>query len=204
MSVHEPSCEQLMSAYVDGDLSAFEALFARHRRSLFHWILSRVESRAVAEDLFQEAFLRVVRRRSEYRASGAFQAWLFTIARNVLMDHYRRTGRRSEGHTSRDAEAGTEGRPESIPDASPEVDPARRGQALELGERIEAALRLLPEEQRDVFLLREVGGLDFKGIAEVVGCALPTAKSRMRYALAALRSRLVPVLDATEGDHGSL
>ena len=189
-----------MAAYSSGDLQAFEVLFARHRRALFTFLLHRVGEREAAEDLLQEIFLRVIRARSSFDGKGAFRPWLYAIARNAIIDGHRRKSVRAqvtdEGALADGGPATSEGRPgQSALDqrpATPQVgtDPLATLAASDLRARIEAALALLPEAQREVFLLRERARLDYEHISEVTGVGLATVKSRMRYALAALRRHL--------------
>lgn len=181
----DPTDEELMAAYAAGDANAFDRLFGRHRRPLFTFLLHRTESRALAEDLFQEVFLRLIRGRERYRPAGSFRAWLFTMAHNALTDDRRRAALRAAETVD---EAPEPERTASRAERS--SDPVARTHAAHLGRRLAAALRHLPADQRDVFLLRERAGLDFASIARATGAALPTVKSRMRYALAALRRRL--------------
>lgn len=190
-----------MLAYCSGDAAAFEGLFARHRRTLFTYLLHFSGSRTRAEDLFQEVFLRLIRTRERYRAEGSFRSWLFTIARNATTDERRRAALR---RTQEAEDTMLDGRHARDPEREPgqtgadsALDPLRLGQARELRERIEAALLRLPPDQREVFLLRERAGLDFRRIAETTGCELATAKSRMRYALASLRRILASELAAS-------
>jgi len=179
-----------MLAYRDGDAPAFERLFARHRRALFTYLLHDSGSRALAEDLFQEVFLRVIRGRERYQPDGSFRAWLFTIARNASTDQRRREALREtesvNGTMNDESELRTPPAREPATRGNA-TDPLALSQARELRARGEAALLRLPREQREVFLLRERAGLDFRSIAEATGCELATAKSRMRYALAGLR-----------------
>jgi len=189
----ESTDEALMLAYAGGDAASFEALFQRHRRPLFTFLLHNLGDRAAAEDLFQEIFLRLVRGRVGYRPTGSFRSWLFRIAHNALTDHRRRTGLREsqdEETTMTTANDEQVDRFASLPSKELGADPVSRSQDKELRERIEAALLRIPEEQREVFLLRERGGLEFQHIAELTGHPLATVKSRMRYALANLRQRL--------------
>jgi len=183
----DPADETLMHAFAQGDTAAFEPLFERHRRSLFTFLLHQCRSRAAAEDLFQDVFLRLVRARRSWTPSGRFRSWLYAIARNALVDARRRDAVRA----SEDAEAGTD----PLPTGRTE-DPAERASARELGQRVAAALERLPAEQREVFLLRERAGLEFAAIAELTGEKLATVKSRMRYALAGLRRLLAGELAA--------
>jgi RNA polymerase sigma-70 factor (ECF subfamily) len=194
MSEHpdEPSDETLMRSYSAGDDGAFERLFQRHRRPLFTYFLHHTGSAATAEDLFQEAFLRLIRGCAEYRPTGSFRSWLFTIAHNVMTDDRRRSALRSPAEDRRIEQ--DEARHAEV-DEPAEVggtrdDPLLRTSARDLREHIEAALLRLPEPQREVFLLRERAGLDLRSIAQATGSNLATVKSRMRYALAGLRRLL--------------
>jgi len=192
----EKTDEELMLAYAAGDLPSFERLFRRHRRPLFTYLRHRVGERAVAEDLFQEVFLRVVRNRRRYRPTGTFRAWLFTITHNVVTDQRRRAALRtesSEGETMNSDDRAT-GRGSTDRTSRRVDDPLASSQAGELRASIEAALARIPDEQREVFLLRERAGLDYRSIAEITGDALATVKSRMRYALANLRVLLPEAL----------
>jgi RNA polymerase sigma-70 factor (ECF subfamily) len=187
MDAHDdPSDDELMSAYAGGDVAAFEALFQRHRRPLLTFLVHRCGDRQVAEDVFQEVFLKLIRSRATYRAEGSFRAWLFLIARRTLTDHQRR-GAVRQLVTSESALP--DGAPLDAP-ASARDEPGRRAASRQLGARITSALQSLPEEQREVFLLRERAGLAYDAIAELTGCGVATAKSRMRYALVGLRRLL--------------
>jgi len=189
---HEPSDDALMQAYVAGDAGAFAQLFQRHRRPLYTTLAHHAGSRALAEDLFQEVFLRLIQGCAGYRPSGSFRAWLFTIAHNVMTDHRRRTALRNAPGDERASSEAESGEPweEALVARTEHDDPVARSHAGELREHIEAALLRLPEAQREVFLLRERGGLELRRIAEVTGANLATVKSRMRYALAGLRRAL--------------
>jgi RNA polymerase sigma factor (sigma-70 family) len=85
------SDKQLMLAYAAGEAAAFETLFRRHRRPLYTYLLHHSGSREVADDLFQEVFLRLIRARASYAPTGGFRAWLYVIARHAMTDHHRRT-----------------------------------------------------------------------------------------------------------------
>ena len=180
-----------MQAFGDGETSAFEELFERYRRTMFTYLLHHTGDAALAEDLLQEVFLRVIRGRRSFRGSaGAFRNWLYTVARNTLIDYRRRAGVRAAVNQPL-AVRPDDARPEErIPAPEGEGDPHRAVVLGNLRDRIEAAIASLPEAQREVFLLRERAGLDFAAIAEVTGCGVPTAKSRMRYALESLRRQL--------------
>ena len=189
------SDEELMAAYAAGSFEAFEELFERNRRSVFTFLLHHVGERELAEDLMQDVFLRVVRARERYTVGSRFRPWLFTIVRNAVTDSHRRRAVRRvvvlEGDLETGAEEGEHERgPETKAQGSAAEQPASLAAAADLRLAIEAAVARLPEEQREVFLLRERGELDFESIARVTGQGLATVKSRMRYAMAALRRSL--------------
>ncbi len=183
-----------MRDWAGGDVQAFDHLFERHGRVVHAFLLQHSGSRAAAEDLFQEVFLRVVRARSDFEARrGSFRTWVFTIARNAITDRWRKRSR----DPATDA---TASRLDQAAYAGPESNPLVLLRGEELRARIVAALEDLPTEQREVFLLRELVGLRFEEIAEVTGCKVPTAKSRMRYALEGLRRSLAEIAGGERRD----
>jgi RNA polymerase sigma-70 factor (ECF subfamily) len=169
--------EQLMLAYRDGDAGAFESLYARHRARLYRFVLRSVKSRAVGEELFQEIWLRVIEARGRYTPQARFTTWLYTIAHNHLVDHWRK-----RGLTLVALEA------DEAPGTSP--DPAEQAQARQSLERFAAALQALPPLQREAFLLHEEGELSVAAIAAATATNEETAKSRLRYATAKLKAAL--------------
>ena len=190
----EPDDDALMLAFAGGDGEAFERLFRRHGGGLLTYLAHLTGERAAAEDLLQEIFLRVVRRAGEYRPEGRFRAWLHTIAHHALTDQLRRAALRPV--TSDAMETNDDGNEHEPTTLASGDDPLLRVHARELGARIEAALARLPEAQREVFLLRERAGLELSEIARVTDANLATVKSRLRYALAALRQILCAELAA--------
>jgi len=184
----ERNDEELLAAYRHGDAGAFELLLRRHRAPLFTFLLRMLNDRERAEDLAQEAFLRVIKSAQEWEQRARFQTWLYTIARNLCVDASRRD--RFRRADSLDAEGPDGGSPmvDSVP--SPGIDPARGAESARLRPLLAKALASLPVEQREVFVLREQGGVPFKEIAEIVRANENTVKSRMRYALEGLRKAL--------------
>ena len=188
--MRDDSDESLMMRYRDGDVRALELLVTRHRKALFNFILRFVRDTAQAEDVTQETFLRLVKGADAYERQAKFTTWLYTIARNLCVDASRRGKHRKAA--SLDAPLGDDDNAGSLldllPDGSAGVD--RQAQSRELGLRLRQAIEALPDEQREIFLLREVADLQFNEIANVVGCPENTVKSRMRYALEKLREAL--------------
>jgi RNA polymerase sigma-70 factor (ECF subfamily) len=190
------SDEALLMAYRAGDARAFERLVARHEKPVWNFLRRFVANAATAEDLLQEVFLRVIKsahaEESEWRGAAKFSTWLYTIARNLCVDHARRAVHRDAtsldgpGHAAADTEATLHDRiasPAPAPDAAVADRQAKA--------RIDAAIAALPPDQREVFLMREVMEMPFAEIAAAVGVSEPTVKSRMRYALEKLRVALV-------------
>jgi RNA polymerase sigma-70 factor (ECF subfamily) len=188
--VRDDSDESLMLRYRDGDVRAFELLVTRHRKALFNFILRFVRDTAQAEDVTQETFLRLVKGADAYERQAKFTTWLYTIARNLCVDASRRGKHRKAA--SLDAplsdDDGAASLLDLLPDGTAGVD--RQAQSRELGLRLRQAIEALPDEQREIFLLREVADLQFNEIANVIGCPENTVKSRMRYALEKLREAL--------------
>ena len=187
----ETSDEQLMLSFRGGNSRAFEELVLRHRTPVYHFILRLAGHPARAEDLLQETWLKVVRGAQDYQPRARFTTWVYTIARNLCVDSarkesYRRTDSLDAPAESDDGDAPPLG--ERLPDAG--ISPERGAHNRRLQPLIETALRSLPPEQREVFLLREYSGIAFKEIAQVTGVPENTVKSRMRYALEGLRRKL--------------
>lgn len=181
--------ELLMRRFQQGDATAFPPLMRRHLASVHHFIVRHTNPGPLAEDLTQEVFLRVVERAGDFKHESRFSTWLFSIARNLCIDALRKQAHRN--HASLD-ETGADGVPlrEHLRDEHPQTTGERATQSREIGTRIEDALKALPEEQREVFLLREIANLPFQEIAQVTGAPENTVKSRMRYALERLQEAL--------------
>ncbi len=172
----ELSDSDLMLRYKAGDISAFETLYRRHNDALYRYLLRHCGFRAAAEDVFQEAWSRIVRSRSRYQPTAQFKTFLYRVAYNCFIDHTRRNKRYAQ---SMDLDADCHQDPADPPDISTERLLAR--------ERLLEALADLPFEQRDAFLLHEEAGLSIDAIARVTGTNRETAKSRLRYAVNKLR-----------------
>jgi RNA polymerase sigma-70 factor (ECF subfamily) len=176
------SDEELMLAYAHGETRAFEALYARHRGTLYRFLLRSVARRDLADELFQDTWTRVIAARTRYRVDAKFTTWLLQIAQHLLIDGYRRQRPEVNGESAelalQFAADAAEHRPDQV---LTEFEQARR---------LQQALAELPDDQRSAFLLRVENGLDIEAIAEVTGVGRETAKSRLRYAMEKLRSRL--------------
>ena len=169
--------EELMLAYRGGQAAAFETLYARHRTRLFRFVLRNVKVRALAEELYQEIWMRLIEARASYTPKARFTTWLYTIAHHHLIDHWRKRGLTLVALDTDDA-------------AADSADPADEAQAREALGRLAAALEALPALQREAFLLHEEGGLSVAEIAAATGTHEEAAKSRLRYAMAKLKAAM--------------
>src|SRR5580704_11471729 len=149
------SDEDLMLAYVAGDAAAFDSLYARHKGGVYRYLLRQCRQGGVADELFQDVWMNLIRARASYAPTAKFTTWLYRLAHNRLIDHYR-----SSGHltlVSADDEA-HEDAVAALPGPRGDETSAR-AEARELGERLRAAVAALPPPQREAFLLQQEAGL---------------------------------------------
>ncbi|MEZ3519971.1 MAG: sigma-70 family RNA polymerase sigma factor [Muribaculaceae bacterium] len=175
--------EQLVAQYAKGTNEAFDALLLRHKTNLFGYIIQRVKDRDLADDIFQETFVKAITtiRQGRYNEEGKFSAWICRIARNLIVDYFRQE--KTEASVSTDD--GTvdilnrkELADETVEDAI--ID-------LQIEEDVRRLVGQLPQEQRRVLEMRYYEGLSFKEIAEQTGVSINTALGRMRYAILNMR-----------------
>jgi len=162
-----PSDESLLARYRDGDGACFEALYARHRQGLYRFLVSLSNKTELAEEIFQDTWLSLIRSTTQPQGRASFRTWLFQIARNRLIDHWRKHGVRNPLHDSYDEQVHVQ--PDDTSNPEQQLSLSRDQQAL-------------PEDQREVFLLRLHGDLELPQIAALTGAPLETVKSRLRYA----------------------
>jgi RNA polymerase sigma-70 factor, ECF subfamily len=198
-SIVEPTDELLLVRHAAGDRTAFVLLVRRHQTGLFNFALRNLRDRTAAEDIVQEAFARVAQSASEFKADARFTTWVYTIVRNLCIDQIRRTSLRrhpslDEPRTFRGSSGGSSPAPtlgDQTADRRSTADLERATDGAKLRERIQRAIDELPDEQREVYLMRELANLRFKDIAEITKIPENTVKSRMRYALERLQEALV-------------
>lgn len=184
------SDEELLRRFNQGDELAFERLVHRYEQPLFNFILRSTRDPDQAAELLQEVFLKVVQKSGEFQHQSKVSTWLYTIARNLCIDTSRKMVFRR--HRSLDAPGTNNEDDAALVErvASPGTATDRSAIGKDLGLRIEEAVEALPEEQREVFLMRELQGMPFKDIADVLCIPENTVKSRMRYALERLQRAL--------------
>jgi RNA polymerase sigma-70 factor (ECF subfamily) len=184
----ERALADLITAFAVGDESAFEELCDRAGPRLIAFTRRMMGDAHHAEDVFQTVLVKVARNAASYQKRAPAMAWLFRIARNACLDELRRVSRRPVVELERGPPDEESNWQERI--AGGEEEPSAPLEAAELGARIAEAVQQLPDEQREVFLLKEEGDLSFEEIGEILHCNKETAKSRMRYALERLRNAL--------------
>lgn len=174
-----------MLRYRAGDAAAFEVLYRRHKGPLYRYLLRQCGEAGSAEELFQEVWMKLIGARERYQVKARFKTFLYHMARNRLVDHYRRRAPgNGPSHHRSDGPA-----LDQLPGADCER-PERRAQSQQQYERLLELIGELPAPQREAFLLREEAGLEVDEIAQVTGVGRETAKSRLRYALQRLRAGL--------------
>lgn len=174
--------EQLMLAYREGDGGAFDELYRRHKGGLFRYVLRSVRERAVAEELYQEIWMRVIEARGRYETQAKFSTWLYTIAHNRLVDHWRKRGLQLVALDAED--------PRADPPAGMDAEPQRIAEAKQGVARFLAALEALPPAQREAFLLHQEAEMSVAEIARATGAGEQATKSRLRYALSKLKQAM--------------
>lgn len=173
----------LLGHYLAGDSSAISQLIERHSRRVRDYIRMMVKDRDLAEDIFQETFIKAVRVIDEgrYVDSGKFLSWVLRIAHNQVIDHFR-SQKQDKSVSESDAGYDVLG---TLRFAEPTVEDRIVGE--QIAEEVRGLVDLLPEEQREVVRMRYYANLSFKEIAEQTGVSINTALGRMRYALINLR-----------------
>jgi RNA polymerase sigma-70 factor (ECF subfamily) len=177
------SDQELVQAYIKGDHSAIEVLINRHRSKVYTYILLTIKNQQLAEDLFQETFIKVIQslRSGKYKDNGKFLSWVIRIAHNLIIDHFRKE--KQMNTLSNDDTEVDLFNSKKLSDSNIE-ELIIHGQ---IRSEVRSLINELPDDQREVVLLRHYGGLSFKEIADQTDVSINTALGRMRYALINLR-----------------
>jgi len=177
--------QQLIHLYVDGDNDAFSTIVLRYKEKIFTSIYLLVKDRYLAEDFFQEVFIKVIDtlRAGKYTDEGKFLPWAMRIAHNMCVDHFRKVKRTPTIKTSDDKDIF-----EILNFFEPGAD--QKMMANQSHDRVRRLVDMLPEDQREVIILRHYADLSFKEISALTNCSINTALGRMRYGLINLRKMM--------------
>jgi RNA polymerase sigma factor (sigma-70 family) len=185
----DASDEALMLLYAQGQVVAFNTLYARHEMSVWRYVYRSVQNQGAADELLQEVWFAVARAAARYepeRNGAKFKTWLFTLAHHRMVDYWRTL----KNHTSMDAEDDetVQLRAQLIADSG--FGPLRQIESREQARALIAAVESLPADQREAFLLQAEGGLSVQEVAQSMDVSFETAKSRLRYARNKLKTLL--------------
>lgn len=179
-----------MLRYAAGDIAAFDTLYARHELGVWRYLLRSVRVQAVADDLLQDVWFAVARSAAAYEVKARFRTWLFTLAHNRLVDHFRTVKNHLSLDDGRDNEEDGAGALADTLAADSGFGPLRQLQSREQATALIAAIERLPAQQREAFLLQAEAGMSVEDIASATGVTFETAKSRLRYARSSLKQWL--------------
>jgi RNA polymerase sigma factor (sigma-70 family) len=180
MLLHQLSDAELIHAFMQDDSCALEVLVNRYKDKIYTAIYLLVKDKYIAEDIFQDAFLKIIKtiREGRYSEQGKFLPWAIRVCHNLCMDHFRRIRQQI---------------PVTLPDGTDISDWLSSGEATDHIEKrqvhdgVRKLIEQLPEEQREVIVMRMYGDLSFKEISDITGVSINTALGRMRYGLINLR-----------------
>ncbi len=189
------SDQQLISNYLNGDRSSLEHIIKRHQNKVFGYILMMIKDKSLAEDIFQDTYIKVVKKlqSGSYKEEGKFLQWVMRIAHNLVIDHFRQSGRVSMARGSTDYD---------IFDTIDMMEGSVEDEMItkQIHKDVRKLIRYLPDEQKRVLIMRHYGNMSFKEISRITDVSINTALGRMRYALINLRKlieekKLVLTLD---------
>lgn len=174
---------ELIQKFIKGEQSCFEQLIHRHKNKVFAYISLYIRDQALAEDLFQDTFMKVIQsvRSGKYQDNGKFISWVMRIAHNLIIDHFRRI--KQMNTVSNDNYESDLFNSKKFADSTVEDDMIKR----QIQKDVRKMISQLPDDQREVVILRHYAGLSFKEIADLTEVSINTALGRMRYALINMR-----------------
>jgi len=174
---------ELIQRFIKGEQSCFEQIIHRHKNKVYSYISLYIRDQALADDLFQDTFMKVIQsvKAGKYYDNGKFLSWVMRIAHNLIIDHFRRV--KQMNTVSNDDYESDIFNSRKLADATVEDDMIKR----QIQKDVRKMISLLPEDQREVVILRHYAGLSFKEIAGITDVSINTALGRMRYALINMR-----------------
>lgn len=188
----QKSDQELISIYLKGDESALGMLINRHQSQIFSFLMSKLKNKAIAEDLFQDVFVKVINtmKAGKYNEEGKFLPWIMRISHNIMIDHFRKANKMK---MVRAIKNGSDESDEfdvlsNIKESSKRVD--EEMEFSQIRGDLKSLIKLLPEDQKEVLMMRHYYKMSFKEIAEMTNVSINTALGRMRYALMNLRKMI--------------
>ncbi len=174
---------ELIQRFIKGEQSCFEHLIHRHKNKVFAYISLYIHDQALAEDLFQDTFMKVIQsvRAGKYQDNGKFISWVMRIAHNLIIDHFRKV--KQMNTVSNDDYESDLFNSKKFSESTVEDDMIKR----QIQKDVRKMISHLPEDQREVVILRHYAGLSFREIADITDVSINTALGRMRYALINMR-----------------
>jgi len=188
----EPPDGELVAQAQAGDREAVQTLLERYERRLMAVIVGMVRNPEDAKEILQETFVRAFRSLEGFKGESSFYTWIYRIAMNLAIDHQRRGGKRPL--VEFDEAIGVKEDAVGEGSANLGIDPFKSMRSRELGKKIFEAIESLTPDHRAVILLREIDGLSYEEISDVLDCSLGTVMSRLHYARKKLQSRLQEML----------
>lgn len=172
----------LVSAYINGNESALSELITRHKQRIYSFIYSKVFDRDISEDIFQDTFIKVIKtlKKGGYNEEGKFLPWVMRIAHNLVIDHFRKNNRMPKFENKNDFNIFS-----VLSDQGPNIE--KRIIKGQVESDVRRLIQELPEDQKEVLVMRIYKEMSFKEISEQTGVSINTALGRMRYALINLR-----------------
>ncbi|MCF6241961.1 MAG: sigma-70 family RNA polymerase sigma factor [Bacteroidales bacterium] len=174
---------ELVKQFIEGDQKSIEILINRHKDRVYTYIVLIVKDTQLAEDIFQDTFIKVIKslRRGKYQEKGIFVSWVMRIAHNLIIDFFRKS-KHLKTYSSEDGEMDVFNSKKLAEDNIEDLLISDQ-----IASDVRKLVNMLPDEQKEVILLRHYGGLSFKEISEQTGVSINTALGRMRYALINIR-----------------
>jgi len=192
MQFIQKSDQELIRIYLSGDESALGLLIQRHQSQIFSFLMSKLKNKTIAEDLFQDVFVKVIStmKAGKYKEEGKFLPWVMRISHNIMIDHFRKSNKMK---MVRAIKNGVDESDEfdvltNIKESSKRVD--KEMEFTQIRGDLKKLIRLLPEDQKEVLIMRHYYKMSFKEISEMTNVSINTALGRMRYALMNLRKMI--------------
>ena len=172
------------------DLGAFDTLYLRHKGPVYRYMLRQCRDAGVADELFQDVWMNLIRARDSYTVQAKFTTYIYTLAHNRLIDHYRKAGQAQWMSLDVEPDEADSAPVVAEPAAAPRDEPEKHLDIKQQAAQLLHVLGELPPPQREAFVMQYEGGMSVEEIADATGVTRETAKSRLRYALAKIRQGL--------------